>query len=76
MPCLALRLDRLDSIVELVLRRVEVFFGLSAMSSHIVVVGGTGVVQLSDRFLDMVMDRVQIVPVMHSIGDRDPGNKR
>jgi hypothetical protein len=29
-----------------------------------------------DGFLDVAMNRVQIMPVMYSIGDGDPGNKR
>jgi hypothetical protein len=39
-------------------------------------VRGAGMVQLFDRFFHVVMDRIQIVPVMHPVGNRDPGNER
>ena len=67
--------DRLDRVVQLVLGCMQMLFRLGAMPLHVVVVGGAGVVQLMNRFLDVVMDRVEIVPVMNSIGNRDPGDK-
>jgi hypothetical protein len=39
-------------------------------------VGGAGVVQFSDRFLHVFVDRVQVVPIMNPIGNCDPGSKR
>jgi hypothetical protein len=55
---------------------MKMLFRLCAMAGHIVVVGSAGVVELFDGFLDVFMDAVQIVPVMHSIGNGDPGNER
>jgi len=46
------------------------------MSSHIVVVGGTGVVQFSDSFFHMVMNRVEIMPIVDFIGNRNSDNER
>ncbi len=72
---LPLGADRLDRVMQLVLRRMQMLFRLRAMPSHIVVVSGAGMVHFMDRFLYVVMDRVQIVPVTNSIGNRDPSNK-
>ncbi len=68
--------NRLDRLVQLTLRFMQMMLRLRAMSGHIIVVGFAGVVEFVDRFLHVVMDRVQIVPIMHSIGDGDSGNKR
>ncbi len=67
--------DRLDRFVQLMLGCVQMFFRLGAMPGHIVVIGSAGVLQLMDRFLHVVMDRVQIVPVMNPVGNRDPRDK-
>ena len=62
--------------MQLVLGRFQMLFRLGAMPSHIVVVGGSGVIHFMNCFHHVIMNRVQIVPVMHPIGNRDPGNKR
>ena len=56
-------------------RRMQMLFRFCTMSSHIVVVRRASVIHLMDRFYHMVMDRIQVVPVMHSLGNRDPGGK-
>ncbi len=68
--------NRLDRLVQLTLCFMQMMLCLCAMPGHVVVVGFAGVVQFVDRFLHVAMNRVQIVPVMHSIGDGDSGNKR
>jgi len=70
------RPNRLDGFVQFTFRFMQVMLRLGAMAGHIVVVGFAGVVQFVDSFLHVAMNRFQIVPVMHSIGDRDSGNKR
>ena len=55
---------------------MEMLFGLGAMALHIVVVGGAGMIHLFDGFFHVVMDRVEVVPVVNFFGKRDSGNKR
>jgi Asp/Glu/hydantoin racemase len=68
--------DRLDRLVQLLLRRMQMLFRLRAMPSHIVMVGCAGLVHLMDCLSHVFLDPLQIVPVMNPIGDRDPGSKR
>jgi hypothetical protein len=75
-PLLVLCPDRLDRLVQFALRRPQMLFRLCAMPSHIVMVGGAGHFQFMDRFVHMVMDLVQVMPVTNLIGDRNPGGKR
>jgi hypothetical protein len=75
-PRLVLCPDRLDRFVQLALRRPQMLFRLRAMPLHIVVVGGAGHFQLMDRFVHVVMDLVQVMPVTNLIGNRNPSGKR
>jgi hypothetical protein len=73
---LALRANRFDGVVELVLCRVEVLFGFRAVTLHIIVVGGAGTIHFFDGFIYVVVGRFEIVPVTNPFGNGDPGNKR
>src|ERR1017187_433928 len=68
--------DRLDRLVQLLLRRMQMLFRLRAMPSHIVMVGCAGLVHLMDCLSHVFLDPLQVVPVMNLIGNRDPGSKR
>jgi len=65
----------LNRIVDLMLGRVQMFFRLCAVPSHIVVVRRAGVLHLFDRFERVVVGRVQVVPIMNPVGNRDSGNE-
>jgi hypothetical protein len=67
---------RVDRFVEFALGGMEMLFGLGAMALHIVVVRGAGMIHLFDGFFHVVMDRVEVVPVVNFFGKRDSGNKR
>ena len=48
---------------------------LRAMSVHVVVVRGTGSLHLVDSLSDVLVDFIEIVPVMNSFGQRAAGNE-
>jgi len=54
----------LDGQVELVLGFVESSLGLFAVAIHVVVIGGAGMLHLVDGILDMMVDVVEVVPVV------------
>jgi len=62
--------------MQFVFGRAQMFFSLDAVPRHVVVIGGTGTFHLMDRFLYVVVDGIQIVPVMNSVGKCCTGNKR
>jgi len=62
--------------MQLVVCRMQMLFRLRAMASHIVMVGCASPVHLTLCLLHVFLDRLQVVPVMNLIGNRDPGSKR
>jgi hypothetical protein len=54
----------------------QILFRPGAMSSHVIVIGCAGIFHFVDRFLYVVMDFLQIVPVVNLVGNRDSGSKR
>ena len=62
-------------IMQFMLGRVQMLFGLRAVALHIVMVGGAGMIHLSDGFIHVVVDSIQIVPVVNSFGNRDSYHK-
>src|SRR5271165_4724945 len=73
---LPLYADGLDRFMQFALCGMQMLFCLYAMSLHVIVVGGAGAVQLVDGFLHVVVDRIQVMPVMNPIGNGDPGSER
>ena len=67
---------RLDRIVQFMLCLPQILFRPGAMSGHVVVIGCAGIFHLVDRFLYVVMDFFQIVPIVNLIGNRDSSSKR
>ncbi len=56
--------------------RMKMLFSFCAMPVHIVVIGSACPIHLADRFRDVIVDRIQIVPIMHPFGNRQSGRKR
>ena len=54
-----------DREAQLMLGCMQVLLGLGAVSCHVIVVGFAGVFHLVDRFNNVVVNAVQIVPVVH-----------
>ena len=65
----------LDRFAYFVFSRPQMLLRFRAMSCHIVVVRGASIFHLLDRFLDVVMALIQVVPVMHFLGNRDSCNE-
>ena len=65
----------LDRFACFVFSRPQMLLCFRAMSCHVVVVRGASIFHLLDRFLDVVMALIQVVPVMHSLGNRDSCNE-
>jgi hypothetical protein len=61
-------LRRLNGLVQLALGYMQGLFGLRAVTGHIVVVRCAGAVHLMDCLDDVVMDLVEIMPVMDRVG--------
>jgi len=72
---LPLRAHRLDGFVQLALRSVKMLLSSRAVTSHIVVVRHTGVIEFVDGFLHVNVNRIQIVPIMNSFSNRDSAGK-
>jgi hypothetical protein len=56
---------RLDRFVQFTLCLPQILFRLGAMSGHVVVIGCAGSFHLVDRFLHVIMDFLQVVPVVN-----------
>ena len=67
---------RLDGFVQFALSRVKMLLSPRAMTIHIVVVRHAGMIEFVDGFLHVNVNRIQIVPIMNSFGNRDSAGKR
>src|SRR5215469_4480884 len=72
---LLLRSGCLDRFAYFVFSRPQMLFCPCAVSCHVVVVRGASIFHFVDRFLDVVMALIQVVPVMHPLGNRDSCNE-
>jgi hypothetical protein len=59
-----------DGQLQFVFGGVQVLFGLRAMAFHIIVVGSAGAVHFVDRFQYMLVNFVEIVPIMNLLGEQ------
>jgi len=69
-------LGRFNRLVQFALGGAKVLFGLCAVAGHIVMISGARMLHLVDRLNNVVVDGVQIVPVMNSFGKCDPSSER
>src|SRR6516165_4355281 len=68
-------LGSFHGFVQLVLGIVQQLLGLGAVARHVVVVGGARTLHLVDRFLDVLVNGIEIVPVVHLRGERHAGHE-
>ena len=61
------RLRRLHSLVQFPLGPVQEFLSFGAVAGHVVVIGRARPVHLMNRFDHVIMDLVQVVPVVDPI---------
>jgi hypothetical protein len=72
---LVLRFHSCDGIAQFVFRGVKMLFCFRTMSLHIVVVRCAGAIHLMDGFYHVVVDCVQVMPIVNPIGDGDSGSE-
>ena len=56
--------------------RMKMLFCFCAMPVHVIVIGSACPIHLVDGLGHVIVDRIQIVPVMHPLGNRQSGGKR
>jgi hypothetical protein len=66
----------LDRLVQLALGLVQQFLGLRSVAGHVVVIRGPGAIHLVDRFQHVVVNLVEIVPVVHRVGTGHTAGER
>jgi len=62
--------------MKLALGSTQKFFRLGAVAGHIVVIGRASAFHFRNRFLHMIVHRVQIMPIVNSLGESCSSNKR
>lgn len=69
------RSGRIDCQAQFALRGAQMLFRPGSMAFHVIVICGTGVLHLMDRFRDVFVNAVKIVPVAHLRRQRGARNE-